>query len=167
MISHSKGNSWYKARILIVINLLAAVGLLAQTNLIVNGSFEAGGQTTFESFPGWDLVAPADNNGNYGITNSPGLPAVAEQGNFFAYFHGSPTDGSQDCLGQTVHLTVGAPYLISYYLATDGPTFGTNAEMDVVIGTSFGIDLSQDTMLTAFKPNSPAALPREKRALAP
>jgi hypothetical protein len=87
---------------------------------------------------------------------------VAEQGNFYAYFHGHPTNSSQDCLGQTVNLTVGAQYTISYYLATDGTTLGSGAGMWAVIGTSFGIDYSHDISLTAYLPNSSSALPYQK-----
>jgi hypothetical protein len=84
---------------------------------------------------------------------------VAEQGSFSAYFHGHPTDSSQDCLGQTVNLTVGAQYTISCHLATDGTTLGSGAAMYVVIGTSFGIDYSQDVLVTSYLPNSSNAMP--------
>ena len=139
----------------------SAGSVFAQQNLIVNGSFESGG-AGIKHFPGWDAIGPADNNSDYGVAQSSVSPDVAEQGNFFAYFHGHPTDSSQDCLGQTVHLTVGAQYTISYYLATDGPTLGSGAAMYVVIGTSFGIDYSQDLLLTDYEPNSSNALPYQK-----
>ena len=160
-----KNNLRTKSRFLIPMTCLAfgwlAGALSAQQNLIVNGSFEAG--TTGEGlFTDWNWLGPADNNSDYGVAQSTVYPDVAEQGNYYAYFHGHPTDGSQDCLGQSVNLTVGAQYTISYYLATDGPTFETNAGMWVVIGTSFGIDLSQDVELTAFLPNSPDAIPYQK-----
>jgi hypothetical protein len=51
---------------------------------------------------------------------------------------------------------------ISYYLGTDGTTLGSGAEMYVVIGTSFGIDYSQDVQLTDYEPNSSNALPYQK-----
>ena len=140
---------------------LSAGSVFAQQNLIVNGSFESGG-AGITHFPGWDAIGPADNNSDYGVAQSSVPPDVAEQGNFFAYFHGHPTDSSQDCLGQTVHLTVGAQYTISYYLATDGSTLGSGAAMYVVIGTSFGIDYSQDLLLTDYEPNSSNALPYQK-----
>ncbi len=135
--------------------------VFAQTNLIVNGSFETGGAGV-EKFPGWDSIGPADNNSDYGVAQSSVSPDVAEQGSFFAYFHGHPTDGSQDCLGQTLALTVGAQYTISYYLATDGSTLGSGAVMWVDLGTSFGIDYSKDVQLTAYWPNSSNALPYQK-----
>jgi len=140
---------------------LSAGAVFAQQNLIVNGSFETGGGGV-ENFPGWDQLGPADNNSDYGVAQSSVPPDVAEDGNFYAYFHGHPTDSSQDCLGQTVHLTVGAQYTISYYLATDGTTLGSGAAMYVVIGTSFGIDYSQDLQLTDYEPNSSNALPYQK-----
>ena len=90
------------------------------------------------------------------------LQIGAEDGNYYAYFRGHPTDNSQDCLGTTVHLKSGALYNIGYYLGTDGSTLGTGAAMWVVIGTSFGIDLSQDIMLTAFFPNAANALPYQE-----
>jgi len=143
--------------------LISAVGLAsgvadAQQNLIVNGSFETG-PAGMKTFPGWDAIGPADNNSDYGVAQSSVAPDVAEDGNYFAYFHGNPTDGSQDCLGQTVQLTVGAHYTISYYLATDGTTRGSGAAMWVVIGSSFGIDYSQDLSLTAFLPDASNAIP--------
>jgi hypothetical protein len=157
-----------KSNITVKINaLIPAVGLalglsagavFARQNLIVNGSFESGG-AGIQNFPGWNLIGPADNNSDYGVAQSSVPPDVAEQGNFYAYFHGHPTDGSQDCLGQTINLTVGAQYTISYYLATDGTTLGSGAAMYVAIGTSFGLDYSQDMLLTAYLPNSSNAIP--------
>lgn len=149
--------------------LISAAGLMfgwsgdsfAQGNLIINGSFESGGAGN-QHFPGWDQVGPASNFSDYGVAQSSVSPDVADQGNFYAYFHGHPTDSSQDCLGQTLSLTVGAQYTISYYLATDGTTFGSGASMYVVIGTSFGIDYSQDVLLTAYLPNSSNAIPYQK-----
>jgi len=140
---------------------LSAGGVFAQQNLIVNGSFESGGAGVTH-FPSWDQIGPADNHSDYGVAQSNVSPDVAQQGSFYTYFHGNPTDSSQDCLGQTVNLTVGAQYTISYYLATDGTTLGSGAAMYVVIGTSFGIDYSQDVLLTAYLPNSPSALPYQK-----
>ena len=140
---------------------LAAGTAFAQTNLIVNGSFETGG-AGLQHFPGWDAIGPADNNSDYGVAQSSASPDMAEQGGFYAYFHGHPTDGSQDCLGQTLKLTVGAQYTISYYLATDGTTLGSGAVMWVDLGTSFGIDYSKDKQLTAYWPNSSNALPYQK-----
>src|SRR5450756_349296 len=93
---------------------LSAGAVGAQQNLIVNGSFETGGGGV-ENFPGWNQIGPADNNSNYGVAQSSVAPDVAEQGNFYAYFHGHPTDSSQDCLGQSLNMTVGAQYTISYY----------------------------------------------------
>ena len=133
----------------------------AQTNLVANPSFEAGpaGQG---QFTGWSSLGPADNFSNYGVAQSGTPPHVAEQGNYYAYFRGHPTDNSQDCLGTTLNLKVGGLYNISYYLGTEGSTLNTGAAMWVVIGTSFGIDLSQDVMLTAYYPNSSNPLPYQK-----
>ena len=133
----------------------------AQTNLVANGSFEAGpaGEKTFT---GWGWLGPADNSSDYGVAQSSVQPDIAEQGNYYAYFRGHPTDNSQDCLGATVQLKVGGLYHVSYYLGTDGPTWGTGAAMWVVIGPSFGINLAQDIMLTAFYPNSSNALPYQE-----
>jgi hypothetical protein len=139
---------------------LSARAVFAQQNLIVNGSFECCGAGV-ENFPDW-MVGAADNNSDYGVAQSSVSPDVAEQGNYYAYFHGHPTDDSQDCLGQSVNLTVGAQYTISYYLGTDGTTLGSGAAMWAVIGSSFGIDYSQDLSLTAFFPNSSNAIPYQK-----
>src|SRR5579871_843484 len=136
---------------------LLAGTLHAQSNLVVNGSFEAGPDGK-QQFTAWNWLGPADNNSNYGVTNSPDL---AEQGTNYAYFRGHPTDNSQDCLGTGFHLKLGALYNISYYLGTDG-AIGNGAAMWVVIGPSFGIDLSQDIMLTAFFPNSSTPLPYQQ-----
>jgi hypothetical protein len=146
----------------LVLFSLSGGAVFAQQNLIANGSFEVDGATGVQKFLDWNWLGPASDNSDYGVVESTASPDVAEQGNYYAYFHGHPTDGSQDCLGQTVLLTVGSQYTISYYLATDGTTLGSGAAMWVVIGTSFGIDLSQDVMLTAFMPNSPNALPYQK-----
>ncbi len=133
----------------------------AQTNLIINGSFESGGAAE-GVFQGWDWTGPAGNNSDYGVAQSTIAPDVAQQGDFYTYFHGHPNDGTQDCLGQSVNLTVGAQYNITYYLGTDGTTLNTNAAMWVVIGSSFAIDYSVDTLLTAYYPNSANALPYQK-----
>jgi hypothetical protein len=140
---------------------LAASPACAETNLVANGSFEMGPAGKGQ-FTAWGSIGPADNFSNYGVAQSSTHPDVAEQGNYYAYFRGHPTDSSQDCLGTTVNLKVGGLYDISYYLATDGSTVGTGAAMWVDIGTSFGIDLTQDLMLTAFYPNSSNPLPYQK-----
>lgn len=134
--------------------------LHAQSNLVVNGSFEAGPDGE-RQFTDWNWLGPADNNSNYGVTNSSTPPDAAEQGTNYAYFRGHPTDNSQDCLGTSFNLKLGALYNISYYLGTDG-AIGNGAAMWVVIGPSFGIDLSQDIMLTAFLPNSSSAVPYQQ-----
>jgi hypothetical protein len=135
---------------------------LARQELIANGSFESGAQANMYGLPGWGWIGPADNNSDYGVAQSSTYPDVAEQGSFYAFFHGNPTDGSQDCLGQSVDLTVGAQYNFSCYLATDGATLGSGALMYVLIGSSFGIDYSQDVLLTAYLPNSSNAMPYQK-----
>jgi hypothetical protein len=139
----------------------SADAVFAQQNLIVNGSFETGPPGE-KSFPGWDQIGPASDNSDYGVATSTTSPDVAEQGTNYAYFHGAPTDSSQDCLGQTVSLTVGAQYTISFYMGTDGTTLGSGAAMWVAIGTSFGLDYSQDLSLAAYFPNSSNALPYQK-----
>jgi len=130
----------------------------AQTNLVANGSFEAG-PTGVNQFSGGWFIGPADNYSDFGVATSSVYPDVAEQGTNYAYFRGHPTDASQDCLGIDVNLTVGALYNISFYLGTDGSTVGTGAAMWAVIGPSFGIDYSVDTSLTAYYPNSSNAIP--------
>jgi hypothetical protein len=140
---------------------LAAVTANAQSNLVANGSFEAG-PAGINQFTDWGWFGPADNFSDYGVAKSTVSPDVAEQGSYYAFFRGHPTDDSQDCLGTTVDLKTGAIYHISYYLGTDGSTLNTGAAMWVVIGTSFGIDLSEDIMLTAFFPNSSNALPYQE-----
>jgi hypothetical protein len=136
--------------------LASAMASQGQTNLVINGSFESGpaGEGKFTS---WSLVGPSDNFSDFGVAQSGTLPEVAEQGNYFAYFRGHPTDNSQDCLGNYVSLKMGALYYISYYLGTDGP-LTNGAAMWAVIGPSYGIS-GQDAMLTAYYPNSATALP--------
>jgi hypothetical protein len=136
---------------------LSAVETEAQTNLVANGSFEAGPAGEGQ-FTDWNWLGPAGSFSNYGVAQSGTPPEVAEQGSYFAYFRGHPTDSSQDCLGTGVSLKIGAFYNISYYLGTDG-ALTNGAAMWAVIGTSFGIDLSQDVMLTAYFPHSATALP--------
>jgi hypothetical protein len=147
-----------RAFVIAHILVLSALPVCAQANLVANGSFEAGptGQNQFGG--GW-FIGPADNNSDFGVATSSTSPDVAEQGTNYAYFRGHPTDASQDCLGINVNLTVGALYNISYYLGTDGSTLGTGAAMWAVIGSSFGINYSVDTSLTAYYPNSSNALP--------
>lgn len=129
----------------------------AQTNLVVNGSFEAGpaGEGIFTD---WGWVAGSDGNSDFGVALATGGFEVAEQGNYFAYFRGHPVDNSQDCLGTGVNLTPGAVYQISYYLGTDGP-LTNGAAMWAQIGTDFGLDPSQDTQLPTFFPHSTNAIP--------
>jgi len=139
---------------------LTTLPALSQSNLVANGSFEAGplGQATFTS---WGWLGPADSFSNYGVASATGGFEVAQQGANFAYFRGHPTDNSQDCLGTTLNLKVGGIYNISYYLGTDGP-LTNGAAMWVVIGPTFGIDLSVDQQLTAYFPHTNTALPYQK-----
>lgn len=131
----------------------------AQTNLVVNGSFEAGpaGQN---QFTGWGWVAGADNGSYFGVAQSTGGNEVAEQGDYFAYFRGHPTDNSQDCLGTGVALRVGGLYNISYWLGTDG-ALTNGAAMWAQIGTLFGLS-PQCAALPPFFPDSATALPYQK-----
>ena len=146
--------------------MILAAGLLpawfagraqAQSNLVANGSFEAG-PADEGVFTDWPLVAGASNNSNYGVATNSTPPDVAEQGNYYAYFRGHPTDSSQDCLGTYVSLQVGGLYNISYYLGTDGP-LTNGAALWAQIGPDYGLDPSQDLILTAYFPNSISALP--------
>jgi hypothetical protein len=132
----------------------------AQTNLVANGSFEAGpaGQNVFTA---WGWVAGSDGNSNFGVTNSATPPAVAEQGSYFAYFRGHPTDNSQDCLGTDLTLKLGGLYNVSYYLGTDGP-LTNGAAIWIQIGTSFGLDSVHDITLPGFFPHSAVAIPYQK-----
>jgi hypothetical protein len=127
----------------------------AQTNLVVNGSFEAGpaGQN---QFTGWGWVAGSDTNSDFGVAQSTGGNEVAEQGKYFAYFRGHPTDNSQDCLGTGLALKVGGLYNISYWLGTDG-ALTNGAAMWAQIGTSFGLN-PQCAPLPPFFPNATTAL---------
>lgn len=129
----------------------------AQTNLVVNGSFEAG-PTGENVFTNWGWVAGSDNDSDFGVAKATGGFEVAEQGNYFAYFRGHPTDNSQDCLGTGVNLKLGGVYKISYYLGTDGP-LTNGAAMWAQIGTDFGLNPSQDTQLPTFFPYSTSAIP--------
>ncbi len=131
----------------------------AQSNLVVNGSFEAGptGQNVFTN---WGWVAGSDGNSDFGVVRATGGNEVAEQGNYFAYFRGHPTDDSQDCLGTGLALKVGGLYNISYWLGTDG-ALTNGATMWAQIGTSFGLS-PQCVALPTFFPNSATALPYQK-----
>ena len=139
--------------------VLTAMVAQAQTNLIVNGSFEAGpdGQNQFTD---WPLVAGSDGNSDYGVARATSGYELAEQGTNYAYFRGHPTDNSQDCLGQYVSLTVGALYHISYWEGTDGP-LTNGAAMWAQIGADYGLS-SADVPLPPFFPHSATALPYQE-----
>ncbi len=131
----------------------------AQTNLVANWSFETGpaGQNVFTD---WGWVVGSDNNSDFGVAPATGGNELAEQGNYFAYFRGHPTDNSQDCLGTGVNLKVGGVYNISYYLGTDGP-LTNGAGIWIQIGTSFGLDPSAVSLPSLF-PQSTTAMPYQK-----
>jgi hypothetical protein len=139
--------------------VLTAMAAQAQTNLVVNGSFEMGpdGQNQFTA---WPLVAGSDGNSDYGVATATGGYEMAEQGTNYAYFRGHPTDNSQDCLGQYVNLTVGALYHISYWEGTDGP-LTNGAAMWAQIGADYGLS-SSDVPLPPFFPHSATALPYQE-----
>jgi hypothetical protein len=59
---------------------LCADPVRAQTNLVANGSFEAG-PAGENAFTDWPLVNGADNDSNYGVTTNSTPPDVSEQGN--------------------------------------------------------------------------------------
>ena len=65
-----KNNHFHKFSTLLSTGALAlgwSAGVaFAQTNLIVNGSFESGGAGV-QHFSNWDLVGPADNFSSYGV----------------------------------------------------------------------------------------------------
>ncbi len=131
----------------------------AQTNLVVNGGFEAGpaGQNQFTD---WGWVAGADNESDFGVAQAAGGSEMAQQGDYFAYFRGHPTDNSQDCLGTDLTVKVGGLYNISYWEATDG-ALTNGAAMWAQIGTVFGLS-SQCFALPSFFPNSATPLSYRK-----
>jgi len=139
--------------------LVAFATAQAQTNLVVNGSFEAGpaGQNVFTD---WGWVAGADNDSVFGVAQAGSPPEVAEQGSYFAYFRGHPTDDSQDCLGTTFNSKIGALYNISYYLGTDGP-LTNGAAIWIQIGPQFGLS-AVCVALPSFFPHSATAIPYQK-----
>lgn len=147
------------ARAAVLICLAFAGFARGQTNLVVNGSFEAGpaGQN---QFTGWGWVAGSDGNSDFGVAQSAGGSELAEQGSYFAYFRGHPNDASQDCLGTDLTLKVGGLYTISYWLGTDG-ALTNGAAMWAQIGTSFGLS-PQCAPLPTYFPNAATALPYQK-----
>lgn len=146
-------------RVVVSLLVMPAIVAQSQSNLVANGSFEIGpaGQNIFTD---WGSVAGSGNNSDFGVAKASGGLEVAEQGSYFAYFRGHPTDDSQDCLGTTVNLAVGAIYNISYWLGTDG-ALTNGAAMWAQIGTSFGLS-PQCAPLPPFFPYSQHALSYQK-----
>jgi hypothetical protein len=147
--------------------LLMAVALegpsQAQTSLgFMNGSFESGGAQSpiGSSCPGWGpWEGPAGSGSKYGIAASSSAPDVAEQGNFYAYFHA--TANIADCVGQSLNTVAGEKYVVSFWLATDGPTDGTTDLMQLSWGPDFASS-SNDVVINAFAPHSSSAVPWQR-----
>jgi hypothetical protein len=147
--------------------LLMAVALegpsQAQASIgFVNGSFESGGAQTpiMSSCPGWgSWLGPAGSGSKFGIAASSSAPDVAEQGTFYAFFHA--TANVADCVGQTLNTVPGNKYVVSFWLATDGPTDGTTDLMQLSWGPDFGAS-SNDVVINSFAPHSSSAVPYQQ-----
>jgi hypothetical protein len=141
---------------------LALGGLArAQTSLgFTNGNFELGvtGPTSpFSSSTGWNTwLGPAASGSDYGVAMSGTPPKIAEDGSFYAFFHA--TANIADCIGQQLNTVVGHTYVVSFWLATDGPTNAQSSQMQLSWGPDFGVS-SNDGVWTAFQSTSATALP--------
>jgi hypothetical protein len=123
-----------------------------------NGSFESGGPAPFTaSTPGWGAwLGPASAGSDYGIALAGAAPKTAEDGSYYAYFHA--TDSITDCIGEELSTVVGQKYLVSFWVATDGPTSSSSSLLQVVWGPDFSTTPS-DVAVNAFQPASASALP--------
>jgi hypothetical protein len=141
---------------------LALGGLAhAQASLgFTNGSFELGvtGPTSpFSSSTGWNTwLGPATSGSDYGVAKSSTAPKIAEDGSFYAFFHA--TANITDCIGQQLNTVVGEKYLVSFWVATDGPTNAQSSEMQVSWGPDFAAT-SRDEVVIAYQSTSATALP--------
>jgi MYXO-CTERM domain-containing protein len=112
------------------------------------------------SCPGWgSWLGPAGSGSKFGIAASSSAPDVAEQGTFYAFFHA--TANVADCVGQTLNTVPGNKYVVSFWLATDGPTDGTTDLMQLSWGPDFGAS-SNDVVINSFAPHSSSAVPYQQ-----
>jgi hypothetical protein len=133
----------------------------AQVSLgFTNGSFELGvtGPTSpLTSSTGWSQwLGPASSGSDFGVAMSSTPPKIAQDGSFYAFFHA--TDNVADCVGQQLNTVVGQTYLVSFWLATDGPTNAQSSQMQLSWGPDFAAT-SRDAVVTPFQSTSATALP--------
>jgi hypothetical protein len=133
----------------------------AQTSLgFTNGSFESGVSgpvSPFTSSNGWNTwLGPAASGSDYGVAMSSTPPRVAEDGSFYAFFHGN--QNITDCIGQELSTVVGQQYTVSFWWATDGPTIAQSTLLQVSWGPDFAAS-SNDVVVVPYQGTSATALP--------
>jgi hypothetical protein len=123
-----------------------------------NGSFESGGAAPFtSSTPGWgQWIGPAAAGSDYGVAQSSVSPKVAQDGSFYAFFHANQQ--IVDCIGETMNTVVGQQYLVSFWLATDGPTNAQSSLMTLVWGPDFA-QSSNDQLFNVYQATSASPQP--------
>jgi hypothetical protein len=125
-----------------------------------NGSFElgvSGPSSPFSSSTGWNTwLGPAFSGSNYGVAMSSTAPRIAEDGSFYAFFHA--TANIADCIGQQLNTVPGQKYVVSFWLATDGPTNAQSSQLQVSWGPDFGVS-NNDAVWTPYQSTSATALP--------
>lgn len=125
-----------------------------------NGSFElgvSGPVSPFTSSTGWNTwLGPASSGSDYGVAMSSTPSKVAEDGNFYAFFHAN--QNITDCIGQQLNTVVGQQYNVSFWWGTDGPTNAQSTELQVSWGPDFGVS-SNDAVVIPYQGTSATALP--------
>jgi hypothetical protein len=114
-------------RILLALCLLTlgtAVLAYADSNLVVNGSFETG------DFTGWTVSGDSGFAGVCDVSSCPG-GYTPQDGNYAAYF--GPV-GDTATISQMIPTTPGDSYTVSFYLAA--PNNGTPNYFSVTFGTT-------------------------------
>jgi hypothetical protein len=135
----------------------------ASARQIVNGDFEGGtynqtfGGSTDVLPNGWSNSPPTNSSKVNVFANGSG-PGSAENGTHYLAFESPVTDGTQDCLNQTLSTIAGHQYTISFWVAltpSTGSQFGLAPEWDSG-GANYTI---MGTNAFYYHPNNSPAVP--------
>ncbi len=107
-------------------------------NLFVNGDYEGGTYTQMfgsstDNLPNNWLNSPPTNSSNLNVFANGSGPGSAESGTHYLAFQSAVTDGTQDCLNQTITTVANQKYIVSFWVgmtASSGSQYGLGPEWD-------------------------------------
>ena len=130
-------NRHIKASLFLVASLYQSIGVAADDNIVVNGSFEGAtttDATTGDVLPtGWQLGPPSPatlSKVNVDSAINAATFLGPEAGTHYARFQSPANNGTRDCLLQDLTTIAGQKYAVSFWVAETSTSVGNNSGLD-------------------------------------